>query len=67
MATAKTITEAVNPIPTWVTDPLKSAAKVMTSVSMSGVKIFVNVEAMIPLTEETTRKVVEARKVIDLL
>ncbi len=64
---AASVAAAVNPVPAWLIDPAKAAAKVITSACSSTVKVAVNIEGMIPLSKDTVRKVVEGRKVIDLL
>jgi len=67
MSKATEVANAMNPVPEWLTTPVKSVAKVITSAANSSVRVALNIEGMIPLTEETVQTVMEGRKVIAML
>ena len=66
-ATKPTVAQSLNPVPEWLTTPVKSVALVITSAANTTVRVALNIEAMVPLSEETVSTVLEGRKVIELL
>ena len=65
--TKQSVAQAINPIPEWMVAPVKAVGDVVTSAASTSVRIALNIEAMIPLSEETVTTVLEGRKVIEML